>query len=148
MIAYNNIDWVAVYQNLQKSWKRWGMVVRFMERTGETVRTWGSMYKAVEKLVLFYGRKSWVVTGEILKVLEGFHHRAARRIMGMTAKRGAGGEWEYPMVVEAMETAGLYSIRVYNSGRHATIAERVAYHPIYELCTYAERMPGKSQFVQ
>ena len=51
------------------------------------------------QLVLFYGINIWVVTGEMLKVLEGFHHRAVQRITGMTEKRGAGGEWEYPLVV-------------------------------------------------
>ena len=43
-----------------------------------------------------------MVTGEILKFLTPFQHRAAQRITGMTAKCGAGGEWEYPAVEEAM----------------------------------------------
>ena len=54
------------------------------------------MYNSVAQSVLLYGSEIWVVMGEMLKVLEGFHHRAARRITGMTAKRVAGGEWEYP----------------------------------------------------
>ena len=52
------------------------------------------MYKAVAQSVLFYGSESWVVTGEMLKFLEGFHHRASRRIKGMMATCGAGREWE------------------------------------------------------
>ena len=58
---------------------------------GETVRAWGEMYKAAAHSVLLYYRNSWVVTGEMLKVLAGFHHQAAQQITGMTAKRGAGG---------------------------------------------------------
>ena len=50
------------------------------------------MYKAVSQLVLLYVSESWVVKGEILYVLEWFHHWAARRIMRMTATCGAGGE--------------------------------------------------------
>ena len=42
----------------------------------------------------------------MLKVLEGFHHWEARRITGMTAKCVADGEWEYPLVVAALEAAG------------------------------------------
>ena len=38
----------------------------------------GAMYKAVAHLVLLYVINRWVVTGDILKVLEGFHHRAAQ----------------------------------------------------------------------
>ena len=41
-------------------------------------------------MVLLYGSEIWVVTGVMLKVLEGFHHRATRRITGMMATRGAG----------------------------------------------------------
>ena len=43
----------------------------------------------------------------MIKVLEGFRHRAVQRITEMTAERGSGGEWEYPSVVEAMESVGL-----------------------------------------
>ena len=91
------------------------------------------MYKVVAQLVLFYGSKSWVVTGEMLKVLAGFHHRAAQQITGMTAKLGAGGEWEYPPVVEAMEDTGIHPIGVYIKRRQKTIAERVDFRPVYAL---------------
>ena len=121
------------------------MVDRVLERTVATVWAHGAMYNLVEKLVLLYGRESWVVTRDMLKVLEGFHHRAARWIMGMTAKRGAGGEWEYPLVVESMDTVGIHPISVYIMRLQATIAEMVACRPIYELCTGAERMPGTSR---
>ena len=69
----------------------------------------------------------------MLKVLEGLHHRAAQWIKGLTAKRGAGGEWDYPPVVEEMKTAGLHPIGEYIRRRQATISERVACRPIYEL---------------
>ena len=62
----------------------------------------------------------------MLKVLKGFHHRAAQRITGITAKVGAGREWEYSLVVEAMGTKGLHPIWVYTRRRQATIVERVA----------------------
>ena len=46
--------------------------------------------------MILYGSKIWVTTGEVLKVLEGFHHQSAQRITGIMAKRKAGREWEYP----------------------------------------------------
>ena len=48
---------------------------------------------------------------------------------------GAGREWEYPAVEEAMESVGLHPIGVYIKRRHTTIAERVACRPVYELFT-------------
>ena len=95
-ITYNNRNWEAVYQNLRKARRRWVMIARVMAKTGATVRKWGMMYKAATQSVLLYGSESWVVTGDILKVLEGFLHRAARRITEMTAAHGEGGHWFYP----------------------------------------------------
>ena len=60
--------------------------------------------------VLLYGSEIWVVTGEMLKVLEGFHHRAEIRITGMKTAPGTGGECEYPPVLVAMETTGIHAI--------------------------------------
>ena len=65
-----------------------------LEKTGATVQARGMMYKAVAQSVLLYESKIWVVMGDMIKVLEGFHHRAARRITGMTAIHGTGREQE------------------------------------------------------
>ena len=67
-----------------------------------------------------------MVNREMIKVLTGFYHRATRWITGMMAKRGAGGEWEYPLVVETIESTGIHPVGVYIKRRKATIAERVA----------------------
>ena len=61
------------------------MVGKVVTKMGETVRMLGMMYKAVVQLVLVYRSKIWVVKDSMLKVLEGLHHQAARRIMGMMA---------------------------------------------------------------
>ena len=84
------------------------------------------MCKAVVQSLLLYGRESWVVTGEMLKVLMAFHHREARRIMGMMVKHGAGREWEYRAIEEAMGSLGIQPIGLYIKRRQKTIAERVA----------------------
>ena len=60
------------------------------------------------------------------KFLTGFRHQAARRITGMTAKRGAGGEWDYPSVKEAVESAGIHPIGVYTKRWQTTIVYKVA----------------------
>ena len=49
------------------------------------------------------------MTREMLKVLTEFHHREAQQITGMTAKRGAGGKWEYTAIEEAMDLSHLES---------------------------------------
>ena len=89
-----------------------------------------------------------MMTGDMLKFLTAFHHWAVRRIMGMMAKRGVGGEWEYPEVEEAAEAVGLHPIRVYIKRRKTTVVDRVACRPVYTLCTEAEWMLGTSRVVR
>ena len=49
------------------------------------------IYNAVVQAVLLYRSKIWVVMDSMVTVLEGFHHRIARLIAGMTAWRFNGG---------------------------------------------------------
>ena len=56
----------------------------------------------------------------------------------MTVIRGAGEEWKHPPVVEAMYTNGLHPIGYYIRRRQATIPEKVACRPIYELYVVAD----------
>ena len=85
--------------------------------------------------------------GGYAKGLGGDHHQEARRITGVTAKFGVGWEWEYPLVVTAMESTGLHPIRYYIKRLQATIAEKLAFHPIYKICVKAEWMPGTIRMV-
>ena len=97
--------------------------------------------------MLLYGSKSWVVTRDMLKVLTAFHHREAQRITGMKLKRGAGKEWEYPAVEEVMESVGLHPIGVYIKGQQTTISQKMAFRPVYELCTESDTIPGTIRMV-
>ena len=78
---------------------------KVVTNTGAIVRVWVIMHKAVVQLVLLYGSKILVVTGVVLKLLEVFHHQVAIRITGMTI--------EFPLVAEALETAGIWTIKEY-----------------------------------
>ena len=64
---------------------------KVMTKTGLMVQYCGIIYKTLAYTVMLYGRDIWVVTGLMLKILEGFHHRAARRIWKMTSKFVADG---------------------------------------------------------
>ena len=67
------------------------MNARVLDNTGETMRAQEMVYKAVTQSVLLYRSEIWLVTGVVLKVLEGFHHWSASQITGMTETCGAGG---------------------------------------------------------
>ena len=65
-----------------------------MGKTGATIKSWEMVYKVLVQVVLLYGSKIWVVTDAMMKVMELFHHRIARRIEVMTARKGDDREWE------------------------------------------------------
>ena len=46
-----------------------------------------------------------------------------------------------------MEAAGIWPIKEYIQRQQATISVKVAYPPIYELCTGAEQIPGSSWMI-
>ena len=60
------------------------MVGKVVKKMGTTVQAQYMLYKAIMQSVFLYEQESWVVTGSMLKVLEGFYHRAASWILGMT----------------------------------------------------------------
>ena len=57
-IAYNNINWVAVYHNLLKARQWWGMIFKVLKKTGATVWARRILYKVVTQTVLLYGSLS------------------------------------------------------------------------------------------
>ena len=65
----------------------------------------------------------------------------------MMETHGAGGGWEYPRVVAVMDAAVLHPIREYIRRRQATIAEKVAFRTIYELCVKGKRVPRMIRMV-
>ena len=95
-----------------------------------------------------YGSDIWVVTSKIQKFLIAFHHQSVQRIIEMTAKLGAGGECDIPLVDEAMEVVGIHPIEVYMKRRYTTKDERVACLHVYALCTEEERILGMIWLVQ
>ena len=88
-----------------------------------------------------------MVTDSMMTVLDIFHHIIARRIVGVTARKGDGGEWGWDPLHEALDTMGIFPISEFVRRRQAIIMEYVAGRPIYKLCTVAEHMQESSRFL-
>ena len=71
---------------------------KVMENAGAAVRAREIMYKAVVQTVLLYGSESWVMKGEILVIIEGFHHKAAIWMAGKTDRCAGDGGRKCPPV--------------------------------------------------
>ena len=71
------------------------------------------LYKAIVQTVLMYGRKSWVITESIMKVLEKVHHRVSQRIVGKTERHVGVEGWEWPPVEESLDAEVLWPMKDY-----------------------------------
>ena len=146
-VMYNNSDWSDIYSNLSKAHRIWGMVEKVVGKTVEPTKAHEMMNKALVHAVILYGREIWVVTDEIMSLLEVFHHSIDRWITGMTVRKGDGGECEWDSVDTALETTGIWPIRDYIRRRKATISEYLVRIQIYIFFTGAEWMKGFSRFL-
>ena len=52
------------------------------------------IYNAVVQVVSLYRSESWLIMDETMKVLEGFHHIVARRILGKMDRSVGEEGWE------------------------------------------------------
>ena len=113
ILPATNSDWPALYKNLVKACKQWGMISQPLLNTGVTPKQVGMFYKAIVQSVLLYACETWTITEPMLPALKGFHHKAARRISGKQPYRSPNGNWVYPPTADALQLAGLHRIEVY-----------------------------------
>ena len=97
-----------------------------MSKAEATVRAIVMMYKVVTQLVLLYGSEIWVVMGDMLRVIEGFHYQVYIRITGMKVWRTMSREWDHPLVAEVLDTDGLWPIKEYIQQSKDNIENKVA----------------------
>ena len=89
------------------------MLAKVLGKTGAPIKAQEMMYMALVQAVILYGSEIWVAMDVTMTVLEGFQHRISRRIVGMTVRRGDGGEWEWVSVDTALEVTWIFPTREY-----------------------------------
>ena len=62
---------------------------------------------SVVQVVLLFRSETWVLTPRLEKSLEGFHHRAARRMAGMGPKHQQDGKFMYQPIGAELTMLGL-----------------------------------------
>ena len=135
-------DWIVVVGNLGKARKSWGQLSRILSREGAHPKVSGNFYKAVAQAVLLFGAETWFLIPRIERSLDSFQHRVARRITGKHPRQQAGGNWEYPPLMEALGEADFEGIRKSITSRQNKVAQYIAMRPILYLCGRATMWPG------
>ena len=141
ILTERDSDWPALRRNLSRARQRWGRISRLLAREGATPKVSGNFYKAIVQSVLLYGSETWVWTDSMRLTLQGFHHKVARRLSGLMP-RLVNGEWFYPPIAEALQTAGLEPLEVYITRRRETLLAQVEQRPIYRICQATNRLPS------
>lgn len=78
MLIDDNIT--VVQANIKKAQAKWARVSRILSCKGADPRTMGYFYKAIIQSILLYGSETWVITMQMLKMLNGFHQQCAQYI--------------------------------------------------------------------
>ena len=138
LIAFDNNDNQAVRGNLTKARRVWARISRFLRAENASARVRGMFYKATVQSVLLLGSETWVLSPATLQRLEGFHVKAARRMIGLPPKK-VGGSWVLPKTKNVLAAAGLHTIEHYVQVRRAHILKWVEGRLILNLCRSAER---------
>lgn len=147
LLVINDDDAPALVRNLLRACSQWGRFSPVLTREGATPKTMGYFYQAIVQAVLLFSVETWVLTPQMLRHLEGFHHRVVRRIAKMgPSQRPGTNEWVYPPVDGALEVAGLSPIQVYITRRQHTIEDYISTRPILEVCKTTRRLPGTGNY--
>ena len=70
------------------------VVKKVPKKTVEMVRARTMMYNVVVQTLILHRRNGWLVAESMLKVMEGFYHQVAWRIVGTSAQKVEEEGWE------------------------------------------------------
>ncbi len=96
------------------------------------------------QLILLFGSEAWILSLSSLKVLEGFHNRAAWRMTGKRPVKLWDGMWMYPNLAQVLEDAGLKTVAHYIAVQRQHIANYIVNKAIFSTCVEGGRRQGSS----
>jgi hypothetical protein len=135
LLAQDNDIIQAIRAQLWKARATWAQIGQVLRNKNISPHIAASFYKAVVQAILLYGSETWVLSRTALVRLEGFHIRAAYRMVKMhKPKQGPGRTWIYPRLVDVLQECGLKTMEEYIGIRRQTIAVYMATRPILTEC--------------
>ncbi len=110
LLAFDDNDAQAVRWNLKKVRGIWARLSCTIRAENASLRACGIFYKATVQSILLFGSKTWNLSPSSLKLLEGFHIRAAWSMTGKRSVKLRDGTWMYPNLAQFLEDAGLETV--------------------------------------
>jgi hypothetical protein len=134
LLAYNGNDAQAVRGNLKKVRGVWVRLSCTIRAENASPRACGIFYKETVQLILLFGSKTWNSSLSSLKLLEGFHIRAAWHMTGKRPVKLRDGTWTYPNLAQVLDDARLKAVAHYIAVRRQHIANYIVNKPIFTTC--------------
>eukprot|EP00957_Ditylum_brightwellii_P172659 13143295-Ditylum_brightwellii.AAC.1 len=93
----------------------WAWVSQVLRGENASPRVYGTFYRATVQAVLLYSSESWNITPTTMRMLEGFHVKAAWQMANVDRlERQPDGTWVYPATEDVLEEVGLQTVQHYN----------------------------------
>ncbi len=144
LLAYDDKDAQAVQGNLKKAHGVWARLSCTIMAENASPNACGIFYKATMQLILLFGSETWNLSPSSLKLLKGFHIRAAWRMTGKRPVKLRDGTWTYPNLAQVLEDAGLKTVAHYIAVWRQHIANYIVNKPIFTTCVEGGRRQGSS----
>jgi hypothetical protein len=142
LLAYNNNNSQAVRGNLKKARGIWAWISFTLRAEIAYPRVCG--VKATAQSILLFGSETWNSSPVSLKVLKGFHIRAAWHMVGKRLMKLHDGTWMYPNSVDVLNGIGLKTIAHYIAVHWQHRANYIVNKPIFLTCVSGGRRRGSS----
>jgi hypothetical protein len=113
---------------------KWGRAGKILTSQGTPPKMMASFYKAIIQAVLLYGADSWVLTQEMERKLQSFHHRCARYIARKHIRKDGHGQWIAPPSDQVLHSLGLQTVKAYIQQRKNTVSTYAATTDIFKQC--------------
>ena len=135
LLAQDDDDIQTIRAQLQKARATWARVGQVLRAENVPPRVAAKFYKAVVQAVLLYGSETWVLSTTALASLEGFHIRAAyRMVVRHKPRRGPGNRWIYLKLKDMLEECGMSTLEEYITVCWQMIPVYMATRPVLIEC--------------
>ncbi len=143
-LAYDDNNAQAVRGNLKKARAVWSRLSCTIRSENASPCACGIFYKATVQSILLFGSEMWNLSPSGLKLLEGFHIRAAWRMAGKRPMKLPDSTWMYSNSVQVLEDVGLKTVAHYIAVRWQHIMNYIVNKPIFMTCVDGGRRGGSS----
>jgi hypothetical protein len=110
MLSADDTDDIAIYSQLEKAKKVWGMLSQLLKGDGADVTTMCRFYRTIVHQTLLYASATWTPSNVSINHLERFQARCARGMTQQPIHRCSDKTWIYPHTSDILHQCQLHPL--------------------------------------